>query len=373
MISYAVTISVECDSCRVPNPVNGIVGNVRCTRCDAVTKLDEAAWQQIGSIMSLPNPQRTARDPGRSSKDDRVRTTRRAVACNACGTGMDSAALSALAEVGRWGCPTCGVESRVRAARDLVLAFYPFAHFVVGESADVGDHKAKGAIEVPCPNCGAAITTDGTSRDVTCRYCEKSGYLADDVWQRLHPAREQEFFLVCADSEEIERIERERAAAALARAASDALTPAELAEFARDPNVAMRLAVASNPHAPAHVLFTLTHDKQLKVREAVARHPRTSAKALAVLAEEQDLQKLLIARADLPAAVLEQLAHAGTNAVRVLAVAHPAIELATLQELARDKKPAVRDAARARLRELAATGIDVNAGRGLLARLFDRW
>ena len=372
MISYAVTISIECDACRVPNPVNGIVGAVRCARCDAVTKLDDETWKHIGGEMSLPNPEHGERN-ARSSQADRVRATRRAPGCHACGTELDTAGLPALAEAGRWRCPKCGVESRVRAARGLVLAFCPFAHFVVGEIADDGERKPVGAIEVPCPQCGAAVTTDGTSRDVTCRYCDTSSYLADDVWQRLHPVREQEFFLICADGEEIARIERERTAAALARAATDALTSAELEACARDPNDAMRLAIAGNPHASAHVLFTLAHDKQLAVRQAVARHPATSPKALAAMAAEQDLQKILIARADLPATVLKQLAHDGTNAVRALAVAHPAIDLATLQGLADDKKPVVRDAARSRLRELAASGVDVNAGRGLFAKLFDRW
>lgn len=372
MISYAVTVSIECGSCRVPNPVNGVTDTVRCGRCDAVISLDEQAWERIGERLSLPKPQSSERGASRPGPASRVESHRGNPGCHACGTTVDITRLAALAETGQWRCPKCDAGSRVRAANHAVLAFYPFAQFVVGEVALDDIRRAKGASEVACPHCGAAMSCDGTSRNVTCTYCEKSSYLADEVWQRLHPVREQPFFLICADGDEIARLEQERASSLLARAATDALTAAEFSALARDKNKAMRLAVARNRHAGANVLFTLAHDTKLEVRQAVAQHPAASPKALAVLASEQDLQTILIARPDLPVALVKQLAHDGTNAVRTLAAAHPAIDVATLQALAADKKPAVRDAARARLKELAASGVDVNAGRGLFAKLFDR-
>ncbi|MBC8043379.1 MAG: hypothetical protein IAF08_08025 [Rhizobacter sp.] len=39
-----------------------------------------------------------------------------------------------------------------------------------------------------CPTCSAALKVDGSSRMITCSYCNTPSYFPDELWRRLHPA-----------------------------------------------------------------------------------------------------------------------------------------------------------------------------------------
>ncbi len=391
LISFSLRASTDCAGCRAPLPINGLVARVNCAKCGEAHTFDKGFWhghirhQRFVEAMQLPEGKTKTNTEMAIGASGMRRWElvygRQLPHCPACATppSLAIAALAGAVESGHCFCPACGHAVRVRAADGLAQTVHPSARFVVGETALTPEEQALARQTHPvmfkCEGCGAGLPVDGTKRLATCQYCQAGNYLPDGLWQELNPVpKPHTWFLVCElDEAALHAARPMDTASRLAEAASATAPIADLAALVHDREGKVRCALASNPRAPSSVLKALAHDRETKVQAAVAVHPSTPHAAFVVLAksEQHAVLDALAANPALPADLVEQLAAHERHKTRAHAAAHPNLSLATLHKLAHDSHTDVANAAKARLAELKAAGVDVEAGRGFFQRLFD--
>lgn len=143
-------------------------------------------------------------------------------------------------------------------------------------------------------------------------------------------------------AEEAARLER------LAQISHD--TPSEkLAEFAADPDPAVRRLVAQMASTPVEALRTLAHDAEASVRAAVALHKSTPADVLATLSTdaEESVRVSVLSHPAVPRAIVEALLPDCPPAAKARIVYNKAVPLEIKDQIARtDESKEVRDALR---------------------------
>jgi hypothetical protein len=299
--------------------------------------------------------------------------------CQACHDA--ELALEALAELvteGHCFCPACGHAIRVRAADDLCRAIDPHARFMVGEtSLGPGEQQVEARttpILFACMGCGGGLRVDGTSRAVTCQYCEASNYLPDGLWQQLAPVpKSHAFFLVCDFDADAPAARRSLFDTPELEAPSKTTGAAELARLADDPATDVRRAVAGDPRTPPHVLARLVDDRDGAVVRAVASNRATPFEVALALAarRDADVTRSLLENPELDEEIVERIASSNDPRDRSASIGHSNLTLATLHRLAHDDDDdEVKRAANERLIALRDQGVDVDAGRGFFRKLF---
>jgi hypothetical protein len=260
--SFTIMLSIDCEACRTPMPVNGIVPWVRCHGCEQVRQLDAGFWTSamepdyFGEALGFENGEgRQVTSMGHP--EYRLSYGRRIPRCQKCkGPDLDLSTLGNFLPRGRCFCPACGNSINVRPADDLCRAINPRAQFVVHET--FGEAPATGAASplFPCLGCGAGISADGSSRTVVCGRCQAQNFVPDALWRQLRPPPVSHgFFLVCA---------YDAAARAEARWADDDLkqqdaaradlTYEQFAKLAKDEDDDVREIVARNAACPQDIL-----------------------------------------------------------------------------------------------------------------------
>lgn len=382
--SFTLQLSIDCHACRTSIPVNGLVPSVRCYQCGAEITLDAGFWT------STLGPDEWAEALACEPGDARMTTTlghpqirlvygRRAPRCQKCkGPDLEPAHLVPMLQRGQCFCPGCGTTIRVRPADELCMQANPRARFVVHETAHDAAALAMQSKTTPvlfaCIGCGGGLSVDGSQRQVTCTYCDASNYLPDGLWQQLRPVPTPEVFFLICEYDEAARNEARWACDDVRRedAARPDLTLDQYQRLASDDDSDVRAAVAGNPAVPPQLLDALAQDDSYQVRVKVAENAVTDPSTLHRLVgdHDSDVRAALVANPRLAPASVEALAKSDDYDHRVAAAKHPALSLDTLHRLARDSDSDVQEAARARLAELQAQGVDVNQGRGLLGKLF---
>lgn len=385
--TFTLRISIDCHACRTSLPVNGFTTSVRCYRCNEVNALDlDGFWRSQLEPEYFAEALEMEQGDGREvtsmgGTSARVAYGRRTPRCQACkGPDLDPVPLSHFLSAGRAFCPACGTPIRLRLADDMIRAINPAARMVVGE--DLEDDTTRAAhqktqpVLFACMGCGGGLQVDGSSRSVVCQYCNAPNFLPDGLWQQLHPVpKPTAFFLVCEyDEATLTQTRWTSEEVRAADAARPDLSPAQYAQLARDEEDDVRIAVAGNPAAGPEALWQLAHDDDYQVRAAVAKNPAAPPQALAKLAtdDDSDVLEALTTNPNLPPPVVEQMSRADSYQVRVAAAKHPALSVDSLQRLSGDDDSDVQEAARARIEQLRAQGIDVRPkGGGFFKKLFD--
>jgi hypothetical protein len=322
--SFLLQLSLECPACRISLPVNGIVGSVRCYHCAETTTLGADFWTRALPLEHFVEAQSFESGYATEVSDDELRLTygRRLPRCQQCkGPDVDLNILAKEAIDGTCHCTGCGKPIRVREADALCRTVHPRARYVVNESALDAAAQSLQAQTKPvlfqCMGCGAGLSVDGSSRAVTCRYCQNSNYLPDGLWQSFRPVPKPEvFFLIC----EFENAEERKVSAARTDLPSD-----YLASFSDDPDVEVRTTLAGNPSLATETMAKLAFDRDRRVLLALTANPSLGANLVQQMAESDDAE------------------------FKRLSIQHPKLAPATLELLAQDQDESVRQAARARL------------------------
>lgn len=198
MISIQIKLAFDCEECKQPVPLSGLVERPRCDKCQSTLKPD---WKKL---LNFGNPSLTVvewaiKSDAKQEKGafgsihlDVARTVPRC----ACGGSLDPVALAS----GSTFCPACGTQVHVRPPPPFIDKRFPGIAVVVGETQiaeDSGEPVTAKPIMFACMNCGAPLRVDGTHRIVDCGSCDVPNFIPDALWLRLHPAKKREpFWLV---------------------------------------------------------------------------------------------------------------------------------------------------------------------------------
>jgi hypothetical protein len=174
------------------NPVSGIASTVRCYHCGETRTLDAKfwSWLVIQDVFSGKESSYTRLGPVSN-----VAYAARNPQCAGCHAELDPVGTSACVAAGHCFCPGCGVRIAVRAPDANCAAIDKSIRAVVGElDAMPAVQAATHPVLFACMGCGGGLRVDGTTRSVTCEYCEAANYLPDGLWQQLRPVPKASWF-----------------------------------------------------------------------------------------------------------------------------------------------------------------------------------
>ncbi len=190
----------KCDECGNDYPVNGLVDQVRCTRCGDVQNAPKDFWSSY-----LGEDVAKARAPGVASGGNVLAGRHGACTrqlwgipplCRKCATLLDWNAV-----VDTWNraaggarttvaCKSCGEEHRARLPPPWAPSVFRGIGLVLCETAadaPAGSEPARPVV-FKCPSCMASLKIDGIKRIIHCTFCDSDVYLPDDLWMHFNPA-----------------------------------------------------------------------------------------------------------------------------------------------------------------------------------------
>lgn len=196
MFGIAIELRGECPHCGNPVMVNALTERVHCPSCLTDRLYPYSEWADLlENVWSL----RPASDIGHGGNTTilganwHLMYARFDPYCYACKHDFDMALL--IASPSPYACPGCGEPWHHRPAPPEAREAMPGLVHIVAEhpgqipglEADVPAPNSGKPILFACMGCGGALEVDGTERVITCKYCDASNYLPDDLWLRMHP------------------------------------------------------------------------------------------------------------------------------------------------------------------------------------------
>jgi len=378
LVGVLVELHVTCRGCRTEVPTNGVAEALACHACGKTMELPREFWKQrfdkddFEPLLLAPGKQERSPLGSAAEIESFLRYALEMPLCTGCRKPLPADALKTAVTSGELAC-ACGKANRVRAADGLVRTIDKHASLVVCETSRPPVRVAKPVV-FACMKCGGTLEVDGTARTIECTYCAASNWLPDAVWQVIYPLPQLEpFYLVCEYSEdELRQARWEDWEVRVQDAARPDLTPVLYGQLSHDDEEDVRAAVAANPAVDAEVVARLVGDDDDEVRAAAVGNPKLPIDVLEKLAEREEMSRVvaaIVARPELPASVVEGLARSKHEASRIHAIEHPNLPVATLRKLAGDPEDKVKRAAKKRIAELEAKGIEVPGG-GFFRKLF---
>ncbi len=196
MFGIAIELRGECPHCGNPVMVNALNERIHCPSCQRDRTYPYTEW---AGLLESAQSLRPGTDPGNGGNTTilganwHLLYARFDPYCFACKFDFDMAEV--VAADGPYACPQCGERWHQRPAPADAQAAMPWLRWVVAE--DPGQIPGEGPDEpapagakpilFACMGCGGSLEVDGTDRVITCRFCDASNYLPDDLWLRMHP------------------------------------------------------------------------------------------------------------------------------------------------------------------------------------------
>ncbi|MEO8514145.1 MAG: hypothetical protein ABI543_11325 [Ignavibacteria bacterium] len=192
--------------------LNAFTEKILCPSCNKYNNFPEEEWQNLleDAVKEAPDFNIGEGQPStimRGQYTYNLTYGRQDPRCPKCKTGIDIAKLEEYSASGHVKCAKCSNEIFVRKPSELVTACFPQIQFLAGEDEDqlvVNPDQGKvpasaKPILFTCPSCAGNLQVDGTDRMITCKFCSSEIYLPDDLWFRLHPAKEVERWYMVLD------------------------------------------------------------------------------------------------------------------------------------------------------------------------------
>ncbi|MBI5480080.1 MAG: hypothetical protein HY906_14530 [Deltaproteobacteria bacterium] len=210
-IPMMVEIQGKCGACGNPLAVNALVPQLLCPSCNQMRPLSPEGWKLLLEDALKEAPQLDVGE-GRSttllSHGFTIKYGRIDPYCVGCKTDVPEEDLEGLAARGFGFCTKCGARLSFRHAPEGVSPQVPPSAILACEDLDQvagpeGNLEAKEAakpVNFPCPSCGASLPVDGSSRGVTCKFCNNDSFLPDALWQRFHPVKTVARWWICYDA-----------------------------------------------------------------------------------------------------------------------------------------------------------------------------
>ena len=318
--STTLRLSVQCPACGESTPVNGLLEKVACTACGTEVGLGglwPAAFgdEERGEALLF--------EPGQGRSCQLLAPMvasfaygRRGPRCQDCKHELPPKGpwVQQALEHGGAECPGCARWISVRPADAFAKRIVPGAAFLVHEE-QLGSARSSETepVVMACQSCGASLEVDGSTRMVTCGYCDASNFLPDPLWQALHPkVKAQVFFVVSelTDAQRVEAVVKTDATDELESSPVLAAWPeSALLRLAEQADGDAQAALAANKRLPPAVLAVLAERGDWEVLQALARNPKTPDASLPTIAASDDSDVL---------AALAERTHLTPEAMRVL-------------------------------------------------------
>ena len=263
--SVAFKLMQKCGDCGSNFPINGMVEQYDCAHCGREFEMDLRAWRQrFGDGFS--------RGAGRNGADGVDMTiiqqgthysfhSRQILPqCPECDAEVPVDGLEP--ESVDLPCPECDFLLPVRQATDLARGLQQRALYLVGEYG-IKEHIRKlerttEPVMFSCLQCGAGLSVDGSSRSVTCQYCDASNYLPEGLWRKLNPVPTAEYFYFILESRQARRERKRR--------------EKEQEEKRRQEQLRRDLEIANDPDGSIEEHRRLVDHEDRRIRQAVAAH-----------------------------------------------------------------------------------------------------
>lgn len=207
MFGIAIELRGECPHCGRPVMVNALTDRIHCPSCLKDRPYPYGEWADLlESAWNLgPND-----DPGQGGTTTvlganwHLLYARFDPYCYKCKYDFDMDLVRATD--GPYACPKCGARWHHRPMPDDAKAALPGVRWLVAEDPrQIPEGRAEapapgGAkpILFQCMGCGGSLEVDGSERVVTCKFCDASNFLPDELWLRMHPVDTvRRWFLWC--------------------------------------------------------------------------------------------------------------------------------------------------------------------------------
>ncbi len=186
-----VQMRIDCPECGCPVPLNGLWLSYHCDNCQADGGLTQGYWIETVKELAADLHEMKAR-PQRMTVFDEYgtnilfcKTKPRCPHCKAEYQEMEGRAESSFE------CASCDKPATLMPAPEWLCRALPKIQVLcnaAARSAPRESPEASKPVVFSCLQCGGALKVDGSSRILTCSYCDADNYIPDPLWLRLHPA-----------------------------------------------------------------------------------------------------------------------------------------------------------------------------------------
>ncbi len=212
MIGICFELKTSCKHCSSPIMLNAFTEKILCPSCSKYNDFPGEEWQNLleDAVKEAPDFKIGEGQPStimRGQYTYNLTYGRQDPRCGKCKTPIDIAKLEEYSTAGNVKCSKCQNEISVRKPSELVSKCFPQVLFMAGEDEDqLKINPETGKLPVSskpvlftCPSCAGNLEIDGTDRMISCKFCNSQIYLPDDLWFRLHPAKEVERWYMVLD------------------------------------------------------------------------------------------------------------------------------------------------------------------------------
>ncbi len=212
MLGICFELKTTCKHCSSPIMLNAFANKILCPSCNKYNSFPKDEWQNLleDAVKEAPDFKVGEGQPSTIMRGEytyHLTYGRQDPRCSKCKTPIDMAKLEEYSAAGHVECSKCQNEIYVRKPSELVTNCFPQVLYMAGEDVDqmkVNPEPGKlpssaKPILFTCPSCAGNLEIDGTDRMISCKFCNSQIYLPDDLWFRLHPAKEVERWYMVLD------------------------------------------------------------------------------------------------------------------------------------------------------------------------------
>lgn len=200
---------IDCPSCGLPVPLNGLWDIAHCDSCQKDIEIPHDYW--VDMLRDCLNELKEFAD-GEGRNSTIFGTFHTALLygelkprCPDDKTDLEMDKATTLPA--KLFCTQCAKPFQVIAPPDWLASALPAVKLIVGmdlESSTVSPKpEVEGLVVFVCPQCGGTLQVDGKDRMLNCQYCHSNVYLPDDLWRRLHPVKTVQRWYVGADESKL--------------------------------------------------------------------------------------------------------------------------------------------------------------------------
>jgi DNA-directed RNA polymerase subunit RPC12/RpoP len=203
MVTICLEIKTECKHCGGTLVLNALTNEILCPACQKTNEFPYGLWKKSIVDSALNDYSDLHEGEGQNQTVMTGEYTfhtmygRQNPRCSKCKTALNPAKFEEYAKQGKAVCSKCSNELSFRTLPDILKGDFETVRYLIGEDPDMfltgkNTMKTPDAVKpilFSCPSCGGNLKIDGSSRVVTCNFCNSEIYLPDDLWLRMHPVK----------------------------------------------------------------------------------------------------------------------------------------------------------------------------------------